>query len=149
VSLAMDLLSGLRHKVNGLSEFTFLSGNTKPTESEAREALARVLLRGDVPEVILWALAAVFDPNCLSPLSYWNQQRVVLKRLNQGHSNPTRDYEIADWVDELRRDGLSYDEAAEKVAETAQISQDHIKKIYGGINLGFGPPPRARRKSRR
>jgi hypothetical protein len=108
-----------------------------------------VLLTERAPPVVLHALAAVFAPNGQSPLCRWNQQKVVLQKLNQGHSNPDRDWQIAFWVDELRRDGMSYEDAIEKVAKSAKRSPDHIKKVCGKVRLGFVPPLRAPRKSRR
>jgi hypothetical protein len=155
VRLAMALLCGIRREgkrlseFGGLSEFEFLSRNTKPTENEAREALSRVLLTEDAPPIVLHALAAVFAPNGQSPLCRSNLQKVVLQRLNQGHSNPHRDWQIAFWVDALRRDGLSYNDATEKVAELADRSTDQIKRICGKVRLGRSKPPRTPRKPRR
>jgi hypothetical protein len=108
-----------------------------------------VLLTEGAPPVVLWALAAVFAPNGQSPLCHSNRQKVVLKKLNQGHSDPDRDEAIAYWVDELRRGGMSSEDAAVKVAESAKRSLDQIKKICGKVRLGFDPLPRARRKPRR
>jgi hypothetical protein len=144
----MALLCGIvrRDKDGRLPKFQFLSHNTKPTEKEARAALARVLLSGNVPPVLLWTLAAVFDPGGQSPMARWNQQRAAMKKLNQGRSNPDRDEEIAYWVDEIRRDGRSYEDAATEVAKRAGISVARVKRICGKVVLGFDPPPRARRK---
>ncbi len=151
--LALELLCGIPHEdADGLTEVEFLSRDTRPTENEGRAALARVLLNGNVPPVILWALAAVFAPRDFrgqSPMQPWNQLRAVLQRLNQGHSNPYRDWDIAYDVDALRREGWSYDDATLSVASSVGRSQEHIKKICGKVKLGFDPPPRARRAPRR
>jgi hypothetical protein len=145
---AMALLRGIvrRDKGGRLPKFEFLSQDTNPTEKEGRAALARVLLSGNVPRALLWALAAVFDPDGQSPMARWNQQRALLKKFNQGHSNPDRDYEIAYWVDEIRRDGRSYEDAATEVASRADLTLEHVKKICGKVELGFDPLPGARHK---
>jgi hypothetical protein len=151
VRLAVALLCGIQRwdgRLSSLSKTEFLTRNTNPTETEARAALSRVLLTERAPPIVLHALAAVFAPNGQSPLCRSNRQKVVLQKINQGHSNPHRDWQIAFWVDALRRDGLSYDDAIDKVATSAKRSLDQIKKIYGKVRLGFDPPPRARRKPR-
>jgi hypothetical protein len=151
VEYAMALLCGIERtdERGRLPKFEFLSHNTKPTEKEARAALARVLLSGNVPRVLLWALAAAFDPGGQSPMARWNRQKAALKKFNQGHPSPERDYEVAYWVDEMRRDGRSYEDAADEVARCARISVAHVKRICGKVVLGFDPPPRARRKPSR
>jgi hypothetical protein len=82
-------------------------------------------------------------------MARWNQRRVIFKNFNQGQSNPERDWEIAYWVDELRRNGSSYEDATADVADRAKLSPEHVKKICGKVKLGFDPPQRARRKSPR
>jgi hypothetical protein len=150
VRLALALLCGVRGRDrNGLSEFSFLSGDTIPTEDQARAALSKLLLSGSAPPVILWALAAVFAPDGQSPLAQCNQQKAILQKINQGHSNPDRDHEIAYWVDDLRRQRLSYEDAVKRVATAIRRSDDQVKKICGRVTLGFDPPPRAPRKASR
>jgi hypothetical protein len=135
--------------INGIPHYNFLPPDA---EKEAYAALSRVLDRiasklfwsGEKgwPEVIMIALAQSFDPNQTCPM------RAFLRRRSTNTGNPIdRDYEIARWVDKLRRvDGLSYNDAAEKVASILQLTPPHIKKIYGK-NLEYFEPLRRKRKS--
>jgi hypothetical protein len=154
IGLAMALLCGIVRRDASLDwlicGLEFLSSYTNPTEDEGRAALARLLLSGNVPPVVLWALAAVFAPDDFGgqvPVS--SPRLAALQNRNQGHSNPDRDWEIAYQVDTLRRDGASFEDACAEVAGSVGRHEDHIKKICGKVNLGFDPPPRARRKPRR
>ena len=58
IELAYQLLSGVPDGVpsnkNGLLRSRFLSRDTKPTEKEARAALARVLISVDPPRMVLY-----------------------------------------------------------------------------------------------
>jgi hypothetical protein len=57
---------------------------------------------------------------------------VVLTRYNQGHSEPWRDFVIAEEVQKLRNGGLSYDEATAKVAKRFKFKDvRRVKAIYG------------------
>jgi hypothetical protein len=134
---------------NGIPHYNFLSPDA---EKEAYAALSRVLLRTDRDlwrsgdrswrTNVLTALALAFDATATSPT------RAFLQRRSTNTGNPhDRDYEIARWVDRLRRvDGLSYNDAAEKVASILQLTPPHIKKIYGK-NLKHFEPLRRKRKS--
>jgi len=138
-----------RRDENGIPHYNFLSPDA---EKEAYTALSRVLNRieGDLKLMgdrgwrimVLAALAQAFDPTATSPM------RASLQRRSSNIGNPSdRDYEIARWVDRLRRvDGLSYNDAAEKVASKLQLTPPHIKKIYGK-NLKLFEPLRRKRKS--
>jgi hypothetical protein len=131
--------------LNGIPHYNFLPPEA---EKEAYAALSRVLGRIERKlfslgeEVIMAALSQSFDPNQTCPM------RAFLKRRSTNTGNPTdHDYEIARWVDKLRRvDGLSYNDAAEKVASILQLTPPHIKKIYGK-NLKYFEPLRRKRKS--
>jgi hypothetical protein len=67
---AAKLLMGVYRMDEGDPEPVFyeLSARTEPSEKEARAALARILLSGDVPQFLLRVLAALFDPE-LEPIS--------------------------------------------------------------------------------
>lgn len=142
VRLSIDLLFGIetwdRH---GMPQHAFLSADA---ENQARAALCRLLRSGRVPDEVLNLLGWVFDPNGQGDL------KAVLKRRNRRRSrHPDRDYEITRFVDRLRRDGRSYEDATTQVADALRKSEEHIKKIYGKHRSDFDPIPRQRRKSDR
>jgi hypothetical protein len=134
--LALALLGGRVHRDGkGHSAFEILSRDTKPTETDARWALLRVLLRMRNEaekeylakyEDVFWALCRLF-----APVGRGGLLKVILKRRSQGHSNPFRDREIADIVGRLREKGLSYGDATSAMAEHLGKSQEHIKRVYG------------------
>jgi len=63
------------------SKHEFLSQKTNPTEKEARQALARILRNGDVPRLLLNALADHIDPDG----KRFRLRRIEFKNLSQGH----------------------------------------------------------------
>src|SRR6516162_4882599 len=65
------------------SKHEFLSQKTNPTEKEARQALARILRNGDVPRLLLNALADQIDPD--GDGNRFRLRRIEFKNLSQGH----------------------------------------------------------------
>jgi hypothetical protein len=146
VELSYALLRGIeRRDDGGLPYLEFLSGDA---ESNAREALCRLLMSGMAPRGVVRMLADVFEPRGHSAL------KAVLKRRTQGHPvHWSRDLEIAFRVHELREQGRSYEEATAHVAGAIGKSQEHVKRVYGRETADnddcFDPIPRRRRKSNR
>jgi hypothetical protein len=131
VETALKLLTGVWQRgKNGRYSVHFCSANTKPTEREARAALSRVLLNGDVPDLLRGLLAILFTPELFGPNPNPVQRKVEFKRLNTGHSNLMVDMIIAAGVQHLRDIGHSYTRAIEKVAEAFGLDKRHIKRIY-------------------
>jgi hypothetical protein len=139
IELAFALLEGAPQlDRRGLPKFARLTAATKPTEREAREALTRVLLSmaddyKDERKDILIELASAFSnrvrlPTPVVPPSPF---QLIIKRSNQGAAEPWRDFTIAWEVKSLRDRGLSYDDAAAKVAEKFKFKDPRrVKTIY-------------------
>jgi hypothetical protein len=118
---------------NDFPRLVFLSGNTKPTENEARKALCRVLRdRTRKPShTLLDALAQVFDPDQSAARGY-PTLRAALKRRGRGHSDPIRDLVIAHAVKIIRENlNETYEKAVDMVAEAIEKSPEQIKRICG------------------
>ena len=130
VEIALALLRGFwgRDK-NGRYSVQHCSPNTNPTEKEARAALSRLLLTGDVPDLLLLLLAILFTPELFGAANPV-QRKVVFKRLNTGHSNVMTDMVIAASVQHLRNIGLSYEKATKEAAKAFRLEQRHVKRIY-------------------
>jgi hypothetical protein len=135
---------------NGLPVLKPLSSDTKPTEREARSALCRVLLSGDVDQAILDALAAAFSPNAdeenFGVGTEFCLLKAHLKRRSQGRRDSFRDYYIACQVDALRRQGQSYDTATSSLADQHGLSQHWVKEVYGRAKDELDPAPRCPRR---
>jgi hypothetical protein len=128
VEIALALLRGFWGRgENGRYSVQHCSPNTNPTEKEARAALSRVLLSGDVPDLLLLLLAILFTPE-LSGSVNPVQRKVVFKRLNTGHSNVMTDMVIAALVQHLRNIGSK--KATEEVANACRLELRHVKRIY-------------------
>jgi hypothetical protein len=131
VETALKLLSGIWQRgKNGRYSVHFCSATTKPTEQEARAALSRVLLNGDVPILLRAMLAILFTPELFGSTRNFVQRKVIFKRLNRGHSNVMADMIVAALVQHLRNIGYSYEKATDEVANAYGLEQRHIKKIY-------------------
>jgi hypothetical protein len=136
VRLAETLLHGVRRDgPNGFPVREFLSRNTTPTEDEARAALARLLLRGTAPHLLLLGVASLFMPDAFRGPSPWSlfspgERRVVFRNRSKGHSNHARDGEILERIYILRQAGKTYEEACSQVAEAAGIEVRQVKRIY-------------------
>jgi hypothetical protein len=147
VENALKLLLGfLGQDKHGKLDVHFCSASTKPTEREARLALCRVLLSGDVPDALRALVAVLFvcgqglfgqEPNPL-------QRKVEFTSLSTGHSKFEADLVIATVVQVLRRGShyydkarnvnfrgnCSYDKAIGSVAKVFMLSESQVKKIY-------------------
>jgi plasmid stability protein len=149
VALSVNLLCGVFIENGKGGAVTYLSRHTKPTENEARAALARVLLSKEVPPIVLAALAGAFAPKDMQTknpiLRSLDARRAVLQNQNQGHRNDLRHFNIAYEVDARRRDGASYNGAAASVAEEYGLSERQVKRISQEVRLGFDSPPRKRK----
>jgi hypothetical protein len=131
VETGLALLTGIWHRgKNGRYGVHFCSANTKPTEREARAALSRLLLVGELPDLLRVLLAILFTPELFGSDNAV-QRKVVFKRLNTGHSNIMKDMIVASLVQHLRNIGHRYEKAIEKVGEGFKLDERHIKKIYG------------------
>jgi len=126
-----------RDKRGRLSRYNY-SANTKPTETEARAALAKVLLSGDIPRCILSSLALLFDPKAprvendafdvvFDPPP---RRKLVFKNISRGHSNRDGELQIAILVARYRGCGCSYAEAVAKVEQKFGIGERQIKRAY-------------------
>jgi hypothetical protein len=123
----------------GLPKFVRLSANTKPTEKEAREALTRVLVLmaedyKDGRRDVLVALASAFSSHVRLPLPIVPPSpfQLIIKRHDQGGSEPWRDFVIAREMQNLRDRNVSYDDAAAEVAKRFKFKDvRHVKAIYG------------------
>ena len=109
-----------------------------PTETQARVALCTLLLSmaDDYPikdnrHAVLVGLASTFVPRV--SVQRPSPFKAILKRHSQGRSDTYRDFTIAWEVHNLKRGGLSYDDAAAKAAKKFGFSEDarHVKKLYG------------------
>jgi hypothetical protein len=130
VETALKLLTGVWQRgKNGKYSVYHCSSNTNPTEKEARAALSRVLLSGDVPDLLLGLLSILFSPELVGSVNPV-QRKVVFKRLNRGHSNLMMDMIIAAAVQHCRLIGHSYEKAIEETAKAFRLDQRHLKKIY-------------------
>jgi hypothetical protein len=158
IELALALLEGApRFDRRGLPKFVPLSATTKPTEREARAALCRVLLsiaddypKEDKRSKLFAPLISLFSPPIRMPPSIVRPSpfKATLKRYNQGHDEPWRDFVIAREVHNLssqlgpRGKNKAISEAAKKFG----LDERHIKKIcarwqtrwqaQGGIRAG-------------
>jgi integrase len=174
VELAAKLLDGIYQKDRDgfLSGVEYLSATTKPTEEEARAALARVLMGKPtlLSEGIMWSLARLFDPQVgqAGPPA----RKLVFETINHQYATAVHNFGIArrilylmegdtdgyapregrvvkpgkEWDESLRR---SYDEAAAEVAEKFGISERHAKRIYSQTFLkGQRPKRRLRRRTK-
>jgi hypothetical protein len=125
--LAMQLIWGVEEwDENNVPTCSFLP---RSAERDAYKALRRVLLRRKerIPNDILCSLAQLFDPDG----DDYALKAVVKKRHRRPRPNEWRAFHIANFVDRLRRDGKSYDEATFAVADALGKSHEHIKKLYG------------------
>ena len=110
----------------------FPSATTKPTEKDARAALARVLSEDGPPEFLevrkqlLQELAGLFDPAGPYPPA---RRRIEFKNLNQGHGDRDREMGIATQMMLRLDEGVGYERAAEEVAELCRIGERQVKKI--------------------
>jgi len=133
IQLAYLLLTGANDESptdkNGVYHSRFLARDTKPTEKEARAALARVLLSIDAPRMILYCVAALFDPKT-ADMGSIVPLRVDFKNLNQGHQDHVRDFTIGELVEKLRNSGTPYSKATEDVAAKLGMSTRQIQRIY-------------------
>ena len=137
VETALKLLTGIwmRGK-NGRYSVHFCSTTTKSTEQEARAALSRLLLVGELPDLLRVLLAILFTPDLFrdvkpSACAHPNpmQRKVVFKKLNTGHSNVMTDMIVAALVQHCRDTSHSSQEAIKKVAEAFGLDNRHIQKI--------------------
>src|SRR5262249_27494081 len=129
--LAAMLLTGM--VTDGKNEpprLKYLSRNTKPTEKEARAALARVLLSVDPPRQFLGLVACLFDRSAGDRVEAGLvRRRVEFKNLSQGHHDSIRDSAIAELVERLR-DSRPYKEATEEAAKRLGITARTVQRIY-------------------
>jgi hypothetical protein len=128
IRLATILLLGGDPDDKNITRLKYPSRNTKPTEKEARAALARVLMSVDPPRMILWYVAGLFDREA-ADVEGLVHRRVDFKNLNQGHHDPVRNFTIAELVERLR-DGRSYKEATEEAAKRLGKTPRTVQRIY-------------------
>jgi hypothetical protein len=128
--LALQLIWGVEEwDENNVPTCSFLP---RSAERDAYKALCRVLLRPKerIPNEILCSLAQLFDPD----ENDYPLKAVVKRRHRRPPPNELRAFSIWQFVENLRRDGKSYEEATFAVAEALGKSQEHIKRIYGSVN---------------
>jgi hypothetical protein len=125
--LAMQLIWGVEEwDKNRVPTSSFLP---RSAEKDAYKALCRVLRRPKerIPNQILHSLASLFDLD----RNDYALKAVVKRRHRRPPPNEWRAFHIWQFVENLRRDGKSYDEATFAVAEALGKSQEHIKRLYG------------------
>jgi hypothetical protein len=133
VDAAITLLRGIRRQYTTGKPTEFLTANTKQ-EGAARAALSRVLMHENVPRIILYSLAHLFDPDPDTD----RRKLVFQDYLNQGRHDPDRDAEIEYMVDseifEHRMDGkkITQQQAYEIVAKEVKLSAEQVRRIYKG-----------------
>jgi hypothetical protein len=138
VETALKLVTGVWQRgKNDKYSVQFCSANTKPTEQEARAALSRLLLVGELPDLLRLLLAILFTPNLFGDVKpsvgvpkNIVQRKVVFKKLSTGHSNPITDVIIAAMVQHLRDRGRRYEKAIKEVAKVNRLDERHVKRIY-------------------
>jgi len=124
---------GIKTPREMVKKVEFPSATTKPTEKDARAALARVLSEDGPPEFLevgkelLRELAGLFDPAGPYPPA---RRRIEFKNLNQGHGDRDREMGIATQMMLRLDEGASYERAAQEVAELCGIGERQVKKIY-------------------
>jgi len=121
LSLAFSLLLGIGHDDY---KREFLSRNTSPTEKDARQALARILRKGDVPDILLEILADQIDPDGRK----FRFRCIEFKNLSQGHPQHSASFNIARRVYELRQNKEK--NAIDKVAKEVGMTSRHVARIY-------------------
>jgi hypothetical protein len=144
------LLFGFGPFSEATAKNSFPTNTTKPTEKTCRAALARVLMRQDPPVEILNALAALFYPpaheDAARDLKYRDpfleflrpRRAVEFKNFNQGARDIDRESRIARLMWDLERyDGLSYEDAAAKVADMFGYKETRQVKRFFGRWLSF------------
>jgi hypothetical protein len=141
IRFATMLLTGADPDDKRQTRLKYPSRNTRPTEKEARAALARVLMSTNPPRIILWYVAALFDREAADMEAYV-YRRVDFKKLNQGHRDAAREYVIAGQVEKLR-ETHSYQEATEKAAAEFGLTPRHVRRTYAKVF------PKQRRKEHR
>lgn len=137
--LALELLQG---RLIAGPDIQYLSARTKPTEKEARAALARVLLilvkelqnrpaPGHDAGRILAALAYLFDPNAnrSSVKRFWNNRTVDFRNISTGNTKAWKDLRIAIEVELAREDLGKKEKAIESVANDFGMTVRHVKRI--------------------
>jgi len=141
IRFATMLLTGADPDDERQTRLKYPSRNTRPTEKEARAALARVLMSTNPPRMILWYVAGLFDPGAadMKALVY---RRADIRNFNQGHQDRGREYVIAGRVEKLREIS-SYQEATEKAAAEFGITPRHVRRTYAKVF------PKQGRKERR
>jgi hypothetical protein len=154
---ASKLLSGIWHTDRDgiVTEIEFLSNNTKPTEDEARAALARVLRAKDtiLSRSCIERLADLLDPKTDHP----RPRKLVFKTIDTDFATGVRNAQIAFWIlnqqignaidpEELK----DYNEATEAAAERFGMSDRHAKRIYRDtVSKRHRPKRKPRRSGRR
>jgi hypothetical protein len=139
VDAAAKLLSGIhKQDARGAPYDEFLSATTKPTDQEARAALARVLEHENVPRHILLDLAYLFNPD---PKRH-RRKLIFQDWLNQGRHDPGRDQwiefcveqEIVDWDEKEGpvRNSTTLQDAYQAVADQVGLSAEQVRRIYKG-----------------
>jgi hypothetical protein len=123
---AFALLFGLPHSDSDreLGKRIFPSQNTKPTEKEAREALARILRSNQVSSLILMALAEHIDP---SGGMGGELRRIEFKNRSRRHPRTGDHVSIASRVYELRK--KKEKNAIAKVAKEIGKDPRHVARI--------------------
>jgi hypothetical protein len=127
--IAFQLLTGFCLDNSGRATLRYLSDRTTPTEKEAGAVLAKILLSDNVPDLILRALALLFDPQIRGPEvvgAGLPGRRIIFK--NGRYKNPFVDAEIALRVHETR--GGGYERAIGAAAEEFGKSTRQVARIY-------------------
>lgn len=117
---------GVRKEAS-FEKIRFPSATTRPTENEAKAALARLLVMDDPPSAILRMLASAFDPDGGHGLN--TERRLKFERPSQGHSDRMREAAIAQLMYDLCG-RMKYKDAADEVSRQTGISDRQVKRIY-------------------
>jgi hypothetical protein len=121
---AFRLLAGVVTKTKRPA-LHYLSSRTDPTEKEARTALSRILLSGDVPTWLLYILAIHFSPEMETSIPYRliSPRKIKFANKNQGNKQGRANYLLAMQVALMQEQGLTIADAAERFGLTERQVQ--------------------------
>jgi hypothetical protein len=140
VEAAFALLIGLYQHSRKGPKLVLLSNDTDPTETEAREALGRVLISiaeglkfKDSRGFLLGIMAEVFAPHAVAQGFHSSPMKIHLKRRsNNARSTPHRDSLIVEEVRSRMAKGETYNKATADVAEAFGYKDPRrVQELYG------------------
>lgn len=111
-----------------LAAIAYLNGDDGCDEKEARRAIAILLTRQPVDELLCQTLALVFDPDI-----EWPRTADVKFRKSGRRPNRRRDLIIGIDIHNLMADGNAVENAVATVADQASLSPEAVWKIWAHV----------------